>query len=200
MRALLWSRLGTVGSLLAPREETPRQRAPKASKTAPRPGPTANEPASVQAGTATTTTGGIFTFRTSITLAVMTFVTALAGLLIFIQFWTFRLAAQEAASARMDAASAETLGRLRSEISEVTSIVDVLSSSSSVADSDERSENGRAIPLFKAALLEVPQIDSIYVGYDNGAWLQVRPLSHLNEEQRTRLRVPNGAAFVVNLI
>jgi adenylate cyclase len=130
----------------------------------------------------------------------MAFVTALAALLIFLQFWTFHVAAREAASARMDAASAETLGRLQNEISGVTSLVHVLSSSSSVADSDERSEVGRAIPLFKAALLEVPQIDSIYVGYDNGCWLQVRPLSHLNEEQRTRLRAPTDASFAVNLV
>src|SRR5437868_14699519 len=94
---------------------------------------------------------GVFTFRTSITFAVMTFVTALAGLLIFIQFWTFRLAAGEAASARMNAASAETLGHLRKEIAEVTSIVDVLSTSSSVSDSDKRSEVGPAIPLLKVA-------------------------------------------------
>jgi len=142
----------------------------------------------------------MFTFRTSITFAVMAFITALAGLLIFIQFWIFRLAAEEAASARMDATGAETLGRLRNEISQVTSIVDVLSSSSSVADSNERSEVGPAIPLFKAAVLEVPQIDSIYVAYDNGGWLQIRPLNHLNDEQRTRLRGPAGAAFGLSLI
>jgi adenylate cyclase len=121
----------------------------------------------------------------------MAFVTALAGLLIFLQFWTFHIAAKEAASARMDAASAETLGRLQNEISKIASLVHVLSSSSSVADSDERSEVGRAIPLFKAALLEEPQMDSIYVGYGNGAWLQ---------EQRARLRAPMGASVGVNLI
>ena len=48
----------------------------------------------------------MFTFRTAITFAVMAFITALAGLLIFIQFWTLHLAAKEAASARMDSASA----------------------------------------------------------------------------------------------
>jgi len=142
----------------------------------------------------------VFTFRTSITFAVMAFIAAVAGLLIFIQFWTFHLAAKEAASARMDAAGAQTLGRLQSEISKVTSVVDVLASSSSVADSDERSEVGRAIPLFKAAVLEVPQIDSIYAAYDNGGWLQMRPLYHLNDEQRTKLRVPAGAAFGISLI
>ena len=71
---------------------------------------------------------------------------------------------------------------------------------SSVADSDESSEVGRAIPLFKAAVLEVPQIDSIYVAYDNGGWLQMRPLYHLNDEQRTTLRVPAGAAYGISLI
>ncbi len=142
----------------------------------------------------------VFTFRTSITFAVMAFITALAGLLIFIQFWTFHLAAKEAASARMDAASAETLGRLRSEISEIASVVHVLSSSSSVADSNERSEAGRAIPLFKAALLEVPQMDTIYVAYDNGGWLQVRPLNQLNGDEQARLRAPLGASIGVSLI
>ena len=142
----------------------------------------------------------MLTFRTSITVAVIMFIAALAGLLIFIQVWTFRLAAKEAASARMDAASTEMLGRLRNEISGVTSVVDVLSSSSSVADSDERSEVGRAIPLFKSALDKVPQMDSIYVGYDNGGWLQVRPLGYLNRELRARLRAPKGADFVINLV
>ncbi|MCC8960976.1 hypothetical protein H8A95_01290 [Bradyrhizobium sp. Pear76] len=142
----------------------------------------------------------MFTFRTSITFAVMAFVAALAGLLIFIQFWTLRLAAEEAASARMDAASAETLGRLQNEISKITSLVHVLSSSSSVADSEERSEVGPAIPLFKTALLEVPKMDSIYVGYDNGAWLQVRPLDQLNEEEQAKLRAPLGASVSVSLI
>ena len=88
----------------------------------------------------------MFTFRTSITLSVMAFVAVLAALLIIVQFWTFRMAAEEAASARMDAASAETLGRLRNEISQIALLVHVLSSSSSVADSDERSEVGPAIP------------------------------------------------------
>jgi adenylate cyclase len=142
----------------------------------------------------------MLTFRTSITFAVMVFITALAGLLIFIQFWTFHIATKEGASARMDAASAETLGRLRNEISEIASVVRVLSSSSSIADSDERSEVGRAIPLFKAALLEVPQLETIYAGYDNGAWLQVRPTSNLNDYQRTMFRAPTEAAFGISLI
>ena len=53
--------------------------------------------------------------------------------------------------------------------------------------SNERSETGRAIPLFKAALQELPQMDSIYAGFENGAWLQVRRISDLTEEQREAL-------------
>src|SRR3954470_15841980 len=142
----------------------------------------------------------MFTFRTSITLAVATFVVALAGLLIAIQVRSLRLATHEAASAYMDAASAKALGRLHSELSSISSIVNVLATSSSVADSDDRSETGRAIPLFKAALHEMPQMDSIYVGFANGAWLQVRRTSDLTEDQRAKLRAPANADIVINLV
>ncbi|MDE5460382.1 adenylate/guanylate cyclase domain-containing protein [Bradyrhizobium sp. CSS354] len=142
----------------------------------------------------------MFTFRTSITLAVASFVVALAGLLIAIQVRSLRLATHEAASAYMDAASAKALGRLHSELSSISSIVNVLATSSSVADSDDRSETGRAIPLFKAALHEMPQMDSIYVGFANGAWLQVRRTSDLTEDQRAKLRAPANADIVINLV
>jgi adenylate cyclase len=142
----------------------------------------------------------MFTFRTSITLAVMTFVAALAALLIAIQVRSLRWATQEAASAYMDAASTKALGRLQAELNAITSLVNVLATSSSVADSDERSETGRAIPLFKAALQEMPQMDSIYAGFENGAWLQVRRTSDLSEDQRDRLRAPANSDIVINLV
>jgi adenylate cyclase len=82
----------------------------------------------------------------------------------------------------------------------IASLVDVLASSSSVADSNERSEAGRAIPLFKAALQELPQMDSLYAGFENGAWLQVRRISELNDEQRARLRATPGATIAINLV
>ena len=142
----------------------------------------------------------MFTFRTSITLAVMTFVVALAALLIAIQVRSLSWATHEAASAYMDAASTKALGRLHGELNTIASVVNVLATSSSVADSDERSETGRAIPLFKAALQEMPQMDSIYAGFENGAWLQVRRTSDLNEDQRARLRAPANADVVINLV
>jgi adenylate cyclase len=142
----------------------------------------------------------MFTFRASITLAVMTFVVALAGLLIAIQVRSLHWATREAASAYMDAASTKALGRLQGELNTIVSLVNVLATSSSVADSDERSETGRAIPLFKAALQELPQMDSIYAGFENGAWLQVRRISDLTEDQRNRLRAPAHSDMVISLV
>jgi adenylate cyclase len=142
----------------------------------------------------------MLTFRTSITCAVMAFILALAVLLIVIQERALRWATKEAASAYMDATSAKAFGRLQTEISTIASLVDVLSTSSSVADSNDRTETGRAIPLFKAVLQELRQIDSVYVGFENGAWLQVRRISQLNDDQRERLRAASGATIAINLI
>ncbi len=140
------------------------------------------------------------TFRTSITFAVMAFIVALAALLIAIQARALRLATQDAASSFMDATSTKAFGRLQSEITAVASLVNVLATSSSVADSNERSETGRAIPLFKAALQELPQMDSVYAGFENGAWLQVRRIEELNDEQRGKLRATPGATIAINLV
>ncbi|MHC2376051.1 hypothetical protein [Bradyrhizobium liaoningense] len=43
-------------------------------------------------------------------------------------------------------------------------------------------------------------MDSIYAGFGNGAWLQVRRISDLTEEQRERLRAPANADIAINVI
>src|SRR5262249_25681522 len=116
----------------------------------------------------------MITFRTTITLLVLLLVTALAAVLIVIQVWVFQIAAKDAAAAYMDAASANTLARLQNEISELSLLVNVSSTNPFLADSDDRSEVGGAIELFKTALDQLPLMDSLYVGYENGCWLQER--------------------------
>jgi adenylate cyclase len=142
----------------------------------------------------------MLTFRTSITFAVMAFIVALAALLIAIQTRALRWATHDAASAYMDATSTKAFGRLQTEMTTIASLVHVLSTSSSVADSNERSETGRAVPLFKAVLQELPQMDSVYAGFENGAWLQVRRIGELNDEQREKLRATANATIAINLI
>ena len=83
----------------------------------------------------------MLTFRTSITFAVMAFIVALAVLLIAIQVRALRWATQEAASANMDATSSKAFGRLQTEITAISSLVHVLATSSSVADSNETNRN-----------------------------------------------------------
>jgi adenylate cyclase len=117
------------------------------------------------------------TFRTSITVAVMAFIIALATLLIAIQVRALHWATKEAASAYMDSTSNKASGRLQTEITAIASLVRVLATSSGVAESNEGTETGPAIALFKAALQEQPEIDGICVAFENGAWLQVRRTS-----------------------
>ena len=142
----------------------------------------------------------MLTFRIAITAAVMAFITALTACLILIQIATFHAAARAAASAAMDAASANTLNRLEAQESELSAIIRVLSTNPSLADSDDRSEVDGAIVVFKAALHELPQTDSLYVGYDNGCWLQVRRLDVLDPTERRKLGAPAGAVYNVNLV
>jgi len=140
------------------------------------------------------------TFRIAITAAVMAFITALTACLILIQAATFHAAARAAASATMDAASANTLSRLEADVSELNALLRVLSSNPSLSDSDDRTEADDAIALFKAALHELPQADSVYVGYDNGCWLQVRRLDVLDPAEREKLKAPPGALYNINLV
>ena len=142
----------------------------------------------------------MLTFRIAITAAVMAFITALTACLILIQIATFHAAARAAASAAMDAASANTLNRLEAQESELSAIIRVLSTNPSLADSDDRSEVDGAIVVFKAALHELPQTDSLYVGYDNGCWLQVRRLDVLDPAERRKLGAPARAVYNVNLV
>jgi adenylate cyclase len=132
----------------------------------------------------------MLTFRIAITAVVMGFTTALTACLILIQLATFHAAARAAAAAAMDAASANTFGRLEADVSELSSRVRVLSINPSLADTDDRSEGDDAIVLFKAALQELPQADSLNVGSDNGCWLQVQRLDVLDRRERENLKAP----------
>jgi adenylate cyclase len=142
----------------------------------------------------------MLTFRIAITAAVMAFITALAICLIFIQIATSLTATKASAATAMDVASTNTLRRLEAQLTELSTIVRMLSTDPALANSDDRSEVDGVIGLFKAALGELPQADSLYVGYDNGCWLQVRRLDTLDPTQRRRLEAPLAALYNVNLV
>src|SRR5690349_2664466 len=139
-------------------------------------------------------------FRIALSIAVLGLLTTLALCLIIVQNLAFHEAIRSTVAAQMDAVSAASQGKLKTQIETLSTLVRVLSYDPFLADSDQRSETGGAVGLFKAALSEVPQADSIYVGYDNGCWLQVRKAEDLNAAERQRLQVPAGTVFIVNLV
>ena len=89
---------------------------------------------------------------------------------------------------------------LEDELSELETLILVLSTSPFLADSDQRSETGGAVGQFKTVLRRLPHADSLYVGYDNGCWLQIRGVEHLSQTERERIDAPAGAAFLVSLV
>jgi adenylate cyclase len=130
----------------------------------------------------------------------MALVAALAACLLVIQIATFHAAARAAASSAMSAASANTRNRLEADVSQLGSVVRVLAVDAALVASDQRSANDNAIILFKAALREVPQADSFYVGYDNGSWLQVRRVDVLDPSERRKLGVLPASVWNINLV
>src|SRR5262245_13498053 len=126
----------------------------------------------------------LLTFRTTITLAVLALSTALALCLIILQLLAMRAATEEAAGAYMDATTGTTVEALQGQLAAIGGMIRVLATNPFLADSDDRSEVGGAVGLFKTALRELPQVDSLYVAYDNGCWLQVRGLADLDPAQR----------------
>src|SRR5262249_8682777 len=127
-------------------------------------------------------------------------IAVLAACLIVIQIATFEVSAKAAASAAMDAASANTLGRLEADVAALSSLIRILAMHPSLMEANDRREVEDAVTLSKAALREFPQTDSIHVGFENGGWLQVRPLAVLDQSERRRLQAPDGAAYDINLI
>ena len=100
----------------------------------------------------------------------------------------------------MDAASLRTLSLLETEIVNLSKVVRTLSAAPSLADSAERSEVGRGVTLLKDVLDQWPGADSIYVGYETGAWLQVQRLDGLGPSSAQRLHAPANAAFGITLM
>ena len=137
------------------------------------------------------THGRMFTFRTSITFAVMAFVGALAALLILIQFKTFRLATEKAASAYMDAASSRAFGRLQTQVAEIASLVRVLSTSSTWPTSEKDGGRPRNCAVHGCATPATASGQYLCC-LQRRFLLQVRRLDGLSEQQRETLRAPAG--------
>ncbi|MDE5460327.1 adenylate/guanylate cyclase domain-containing protein [Bradyrhizobium sp. CSS354] len=123
----------------------------------------------------------------------------LAALLVFVQIRTLDLAIEDAASSTMEAASKNTISLLQYQVEMLSRATRTLAFSPAIAGSDEPDAASSSAALMRNNLLQWPALDSIYVGYGNGHWLQVQRLVGLKGEQRSRVGGPPEAAFAVTV-
>ena len=77
----------------------------------------------------------------------------------------------------------------------VQTLVDVLAAQQALSQSQSASDGERRAAVFVEALRGNPALAAIYVGYDNGAFLLVRPTG--DEHLRALFDAPGGTAYVV---
>src|SRR5215470_4028537 len=112
-------------------------------------------------------------FRLTLTACVMFMIGLLAALLIFVQVLTLDRATEEAATATMDATSRGTVSSLQLQVEMLSRMSRALSFTPVVMNSSAPDDTSPIVGLLRGNLAQWPALDSIYVGYDNGHWLQV---------------------------
>jgi adenylate cyclase len=138
-------------------------------------------------------------FRVTLTTWVMAMIGLLAALLIFVQLRTLNIAVEAAATSTMDAASRNAVSMLQYQIEMLSRATRAVAFSPSITSSPEPDENSPSAGLLRSNLAQWPALDSFYVGYDNGHWLQVQRLEGLKGVQRERVRAPPDASFGVTV-
>jgi adenylate cyclase len=138
-------------------------------------------------------------FRLTLTTWVMLMIGLLAALLIFVQVRSLSLAVEEAATSTMDAASKNAVSMLQYQVEMLSRATRAVAFSPNIISSPEPDENSASAGLLRSNLVQWPAMDSFYVGYDNGHWLQVQRLEKLEGEQRDRVSGPPNAAFGVTV-
>jgi len=136
-------------------------------------------------------------FRLTLTACVMGMIGLLAALLIFVQVRTLDRVTEDAATSTMDQASRSTVSFLQLQVEMLSRMARALAFSPSImatSDPDDASPTAR---LIQSNLAQWPALDSIYVGYDNGHWLQVERLDGLTGSQRDRVGGPPEAALAI---
>ncbi|WP_456733553.1 adenylate/guanylate cyclase domain-containing protein [Bradyrhizobium sp. USDA 3364] len=134
-------------------------------------------------------------FRLTLTACVMVIIGLLAALLMFVQIRTLDLVTEQAATATMDSASRATVSSLQLQVEMLSRMTRALSFSPSIMDSSDPGDASPTARLMKENLAQWPALDSIYVGYDNGYWLQVQRLDGLSGVQRDRVGGPSDAVY-----
>jgi adenylate cyclase len=138
-------------------------------------------------------------FRLTLTVYVLVMIGLLAALLVYLQFRALNLAVEDAATSTMDAASRNTVSSLHVQIDMLARITWALALSPAIDEAQDPDENSPAARFITANLAQWPGLDSIYVGYENGHWLQVERLEGLTRSQRDRVGGPPDAFLALTV-
>lgn len=138
-------------------------------------------------------------FRLTLTACVLLMIGLLAALLVFVQVRSLDLAVEDAATSTMDAASRNTVESLQFQVEMLSRMTRALAFSPSIMEASDPDDGSAVANLIKDNLVQWQALDSIYVGYDNGHWLQVERLEGLDGSQRERVGGPPNAAFGITM-
>jgi adenylate cyclase len=111
-------------------------------------------------------------FRLTLTAWVMVMIGLLAALLILVQVRTLNLVTEDAATSTMDAASRNTVSLLQYQVEMLSRMSRALAFTPAIMGSSSPGDSSPTAGVIKGNLAQWPALDSIYVGYDNGHWLQ----------------------------
>ncbi|HEV2157875.1 adenylate/guanylate cyclase domain-containing protein [Bradyrhizobium sp.] len=136
-------------------------------------------------------------FRLTLTACVMFMIGLLAALLLFVQVLTLDLATEEAATSTMDATSRSTISSLQLQVEMLSRMSRALAFTPAIMNSSTPGDTSPTVGVLRGNLAQWPALDSIYVGYDNGHWLQVQRLGGMSGPQRDRVGGPPDAAYGV---
>lgn len=138
-------------------------------------------------------------FRTSI-IAVFVGIVLTVGLaLLYLSFSRVDAIVRTAASSYLGAVAQSSADRIDSQLKSVRDNLDILRGMPSVQAADI-SDNQRLYNLLASMLRNSRQLSSLYMGYDDGAFLEMDLLDRLGPEARKRIGAPDAAAFRMVLI
>lgn len=138
-------------------------------------------------------------FRLTLTACVMFMIGLLAALLIVVQVLTLDLVIEDAATSTMDATSRSTVSSLQLQVEMLSRMSRSLAFTPAIMNSSDPGNASPTAGLIRGNLAQWPALDSIYVGYDNGYWLQVQRLDGLKGVQRERVGGPADAVYATTI-
>ena len=140
-----------------------------------------------------------FGFQPSITTLFVAAVVVVGLTLVYLSFDRATSITRTAASTFIDQVAEHTADRIETEFKMVVDLVTVIRQLPTV-ESASISDNPGLYALFAAMLRNTPQLYSLYVGYDDGDFLEMDALERASPAARAKMGAPDGAAFRIVVI